>query len=905
MNYQTSQSKGDRFMKGWQTLFSKSQQTGKKPFPKDRFFSPEELEFLDTTQSELSLLEKWALQLGKWARDKSETSHFPQVKWQAGRFSTWVDNIEEIDSKNKQIERFRQLKADGYVLPSAYESMIEDKLGKDLVGMFFKQGHGNKERICTVDAYIGGNSAGESHIAYSTFLSPSTQPELHEIPLARFQQLIQSKELVQLTPEETKSWVKGREQVEAARKDFMALQKDIGKTYPLNFGGDFPAVSHKQIFSQFLQKNITPLSWSLNAKDDMKVNFYVNDRWEKVQQLDITPLNAHQHMELLRAVKTQLESDNLNAHLEKLMSCLGNKIGDSILFIPTSPGGISTTEDHADGVLLSNSGKLSAFKRPKNVEIPLNTDDLKLIKEGLIKEGVTKIALLQSKSPEETEQLAQLTKELTMILGSKQAFNQHLSHVLSSPEPSQKEFKEASKEDHVNDQQEVALMKDYVQSMKDANNPFSGDMMLLPDDTEIKTLFQEQEMLEDDYERNVSSMDLKARNQMEVQIQKSVDHYEKKLSSLIGDYFSQEKLQQKKNAPENEEKVYMSSEDGFFEPIKGRWHTEEHLHTQAYSQYGKLIADRLSLQVTYPELPWIKSNAALPQGINGDKFDSKTSLLLSILTEKEGYEVPIYMTLDDIKRENLKVDISKEGFCLSDGKTLQTVYNIEQTNFSMEHPQKWEQLRKSCKVSASKQTSVIGMLTEKGKYPAQVIFDGRKGLVSYSAKEDAIHLAPHQLFESEDDYMRDLSIGLVRSTRKEAAKLTRYEHLVKEELLAHIGGAMIGQRCKFDVKGLDYNKYWKDLLKQDPGFTKHALTSAEHAVNIIFQYVEKANQAESPDKGIDLRTSTPIDMDVDGNGMIESQENMAADTKQGENEQAHDHKEDTMLPHASKSKCSR
>ena len=79
----------------------------------------------------------------------------------------------------------------------------------------------------------------------------------------------------------------------------------------------------------------------------------------------------------------------------------------------------------------------------------------------------------------------------------------------------------------------------------------------------------------------------------------------------------------------------MTSEDSFFEPIKGRWHTEEHLHTQAYSQYGKLIADRLSLQVTYPELPWIKSNAALPQGINGDKFDSKTSLLLSILTEKE------------------------------------------------------------------------------------------------------------------------------------------------------------------------------------------------------------------------------------------------------------------------------
>ena len=48
-----------------------------------------------------------------------------------------------------------------------------------------------------------------------------------------------------------------------------------------------------------------------------------------------------------------------------------------------------------------------------------------------------------------------------------------------------------------------------------------------------------------------------------------------------------------------------------------------------------------------------------------------------------------------------------------------------------------------------------------------------------------------------------------------------------------------------------------------------------------------------------------LQIQVDGNGIIESQENMAADTKQGENEQAHDHKEDTMLPHTSKSKCSR
>lgn len=92
-------------------------------------------------------------------------------------------------------------------------------------------------------------------------------------------------------------------------------------------------------------------------------------------------------------------------------------------------------------------------------------------------------------------------------------------------------------------------------------------MMLLPDETEIKTLFQEQEMLEDDYERNVSSMDLKARNQMEVQIQKSVDHYEKSyLPWLV--IISHRRSFNRRKCSREWRKVYMSSEDGFSSPLK-------------------------------------------------------------------------------------------------------------------------------------------------------------------------------------------------------------------------------------------------------------------------------------------------------------------------------------------------
>ena len=76
--------------------------------------------------------------------------------------------------------------------------------------------------------------------------------------------------------------------------------------------------------------------------------------------------------------------------------------------------------------------------------------------------------------------------------------------------------------------------------------------------------------------------------------------------------------------------------------------------------------------------------------------------------------------------------------------------------------------------------------------------------------------------------------------------------------------------------------------------------SRQHSASIIFQYAEKACQAKTADRSIDLRTTTPIDMDVDGNGIVESQENMAADSKQGENERSQP--EETIPLHGGKLK---
>ena len=901
MNDQINKGIGHRLKKGWNSLFKNSLNEALKPFPKDHFFTREEIEFLNCSKGELTLLEKWALQLSNWAKDKAECAPtLPAVKWQNGQLTTWIGDNEVMESNSQQVERLKQLKTAGYQLPALYESMIAEKHGLDLVGTYFKDQSGKNECIIQVERFIKGDETQKPSIAYSQFCSPTSAPILHTLPLQAFQDLIQSHDIVNLQPSELKKWLEIRERVNTAHEDFLGLVEIIHQSYPLITAGILPDKETSSLYLKQTEKDFLPMSWSMSSSDSLIVSGYVDDRRDNLQNICITQQNAHEYVTLIRLVEQQVEKDCLNAHLEKLMNTMGNRIGDSILYIPATSDGIPTTKGHVDGILLSNTGKLSAFRNPGHKEVSLSEDDLQFIKKGLIEEGVNQIVGVKRNQMTVTRQVNQLTKELPLILGGMELFNQHLDKAQEVQVSPQKEAEVKAIKVHSNSDEEVFLMRDYVLSLQDPLCPLSGNKELLPPDSDVKQILNQQEKLEEEYDEYVTTMDLEAQNQMEEKIQEASCRYEEKLASLVNDYLFQNLDSKQEPSNIENDKIYQSPEEAFFEPIKGRWHTEENLQKQAFSQYGALMADRLSLQVTYPKLPWLKSMSSLPGTLGGAAFDSKLSILLAIYTEKEGYEVPVFLSEEELKGEHLKVDISREAFLLADESRCRRMYNIEQTNFAERYPERWEEIKSRYQTSKGDSSSQLRTLTIKGHYPTLIVFDGKKNMVSYSEKENVIHMAPSNHFDSEDDYLRDLSIGLVRSTRKEACKLHKYEHLVKEDLLAHIGCAMIGQQYHFDVRSLGYCKYWKSLLTQDPAFTKSALSQAEHSASIIFQYAEKACQAKTADRSIDLRTTTPIDMDVDGNGIVESQENMAADSKQGENERSQP--EETIPLHGGKLK---
>ena len=873
MNNSNSKSLGERLMEGWQTLFGKPDTQCLKPFPKDHFFSSEEIEFLKNFQGELSTLEKWAVQLSNWVSQNSTNKDLhPAVKWQMGRLSTWMEGKEEMDSKTKQVERLQILKLEGYEIPARYESLIEDKEGTDLVGLLFHQ-LGKESQTLAVDVFYRDDNKTPT-IGYSLFSSPSSQPELHEVALKDFQGMISSKDMIRFSPTEAASWNTQREEVRNASTIFQQLLRDIKHTYPPMFSGIFSGAMQEKLPSRSLGKDIIPVSWSLASDKEIWVNAYAADSHEK-KQLKISAATAHEHLPLIEAVKNLVEKDNLDAHLERLTTILGSKIGDSILLVPKNPSGIQITHDQVHGIIISSRGNLSAYKNPGHEEVEITLDDKKLIKEGLIDECLHHI---KDEGVLSSSKVNELTKQLSLILGGEEVLilrlgNMNVNHV-------SKEESEPKDEVDI-----LALSPEEEANMTPSPSPALNMPEPSAASSEVNKLFEEQENLLDNYLFSFDAMSSEDREQMEKQIEVQMAIKEEQEIASVP---------QPNYLKDGVEKSLIPTHGLLFQELEGRWHTPEIKLKEAYSLYGQLISERLSLQATYPNLPWVKSGLSMPAAMSGSNYDDKTSLLLALVTEKEGYEVPIYMTENEVIQAGLQIDMNKESFPIIVGNTVQQVYNIEQTNFPETNPKKWEDLKQIYQQRVRMNLSPITALTDEGKYPAKIVFDGKKGLVSYSSREDIIHLSPQSEFEQKDDYLRDLSIGLMRSTRKEESKHTKYMNLVKEDLLAHIGGAMIGQKYQFEVRSLGYNKYWKDLLKRNPTFTQKVLMAAEHSACIIYQYAEKAKVSDNYGASIDLRTTTPIEGDVDGNGIVESQENLAADTKQGVQEGA---KENDSLPH--------
>lgn len=294
-------------------------------------------------------------------------------------------------------------------------------------------------------------------------------------------------------------------------------------------------------------------------------------------------------------------------------------------------------------------------------------------------------------------------------------------------------------------------------------------------------------------------------------------------------------------------------------PSTGRWHTADNEQREACEGYAELISKAIKCN-----LVWNDDSIGKAYNLNGQPFDIGDSYILSLHCNKNGYNTPIFATEQEVRQLNIGVWEKTMPFSLIKNGEVKKLYNIEDLS---SFPQRFEIIkqiedRETMKKAKANALSVFS--TE--KYPE----------LDMTIKKDV------QLDYNE---RRDLAKNLLDYSRGKMPD--SYEAKSKETLVRSIAMGMLGNLYEFQYsEKVPGSNSLIARLERDPAFSKEILDKASASVAKVSTFIEENVRSFGEDKKLDLRSLTPIDMDVDGNGIVESQENLAADKKQGEDEPA-------------------
>ena len=891
-----------RFLQGWGQLFGGSKNAPQpKPFPGDRFFYPEELAYLSKTGEPLSQIEKWAVEAGRKAYIESFGSTarpgFNHVQWQGGIMSSYVKGLPAADNETEQVAKLKELKAQNYILPDNQLDIIRKYEARDILDRYFKTNNGD---IYHVEGLETGNKE-EPTFSLIKYSPDDFSGKKESIGFEKFKSDIQT----------VYHPLSSRE--EAAFKDRLAdalkakIQYDmIGRTVfesPIAITeGKIPIEQQK---AYGLENGIfIPKLWEI-LYGGTKIVVKGQSDTNEDKALTIDYMNACNYKALLDVVYDGVYRQRDSKLSTALVETLGNKLpnGETFYKAPRSSALFHTDKGvDIDSILVDKQGELFALSSNHHVELSQN--DLLKMKNSLVINGI-----IEQK---------ELEKDLI-----------------------------------------VPLMKDYVESLTIADDIHSGDIDKLPANTRIKSLCRQEWQLEqayNQYANHPADEDFANHYKAEwnaasliytLELKRLVDAYrinpgkvdlEKKarfdrLHKLL--HFTPKPLRMEQNhsldasnkvtkeeqrpangeqvkskkevethiqatetpAADAERKVNIEDAEVSDSNEYGRWHTPDIKQREVYLRYGKLLAEKLALQQTYEKLPFTNNRRSLPTSLDKKEYQGIHAFVLALNTEKNGFFMPIYLTEEDLKSKKLLVKKDASSFPLIEKRGIVNVYNIEQTNYAFRYPQEYASLKNELlsEEQENKKENRLPRLLQPDRWSSAIVKDGKPNLASYNSKENVIHIGRQDQYDKEDDFYRDLAEGLIRSTRQKEARNTKYNALVKEELISLVGANMLGQENRFNVSVPQQSAIWKKRLCNDPDYARDVLVSA----SVSQVLVESRISGIKPQLGndIDMRSATPINIDSDGNGIVDSQENLVADQKQGSNENQEQQAEDSVSHH--------
>jgi antirestriction protein ArdC len=346
---------------------------------------------------------------------------------------------------------------------------------------------------------------------------------------------------------------------------------------------------------------------------------------------------------------------------------------------------------------------------------------------------------------------------------------------------------------------------------------------------------------------------------------------------------------------------------------------------KALERFAEMMIQKIMEVANDWQKPWFTSRSkGLPQNYSGRIYNRLNLLMLYMQCEKNNYTVPVFMTFNQAKENDVMIHKGEKSFpviywthlvkgitpeterinityeqykLLSDEEKTKyrvtsylknhNVFNIEQTTFPEKYPEKWTLLKRKFAVLEIEddkgmfiQPELDRMLEEQSWVcPIKLI----AGDQAYHTRglNDVIVVPPKAQFKDGESFYSTLLHEMAHSTG-EIHRLNRgkggvfgSDKYAKEELVAELTSAIccqfLGISSHIRDENAKYLKSWLNALKEEPKYIFTILTDVNKASQMISETVlekEKSPEIEQYLHGHEKQTQnqfnkTPVIQDFE------------------------------------------
>ena len=322
---------------------------------------------------------------------------------------------------------------------------------------------------------------------------------------------------------------------------------------------------------------------------------------------------------------------------------------------------------------------------------------------------------------------------------------------------------------------------------------------------------------------------------------------------------------------------------------------------KAVERFSEMMVSRLEeMKGQQWEKGWIDGGGktqGLPQNISGRRYSGHNDFFLQLHTAMNSYAMPVYATFKQIHEAGATINKGEKAMPViywnithrdengqkvtdeqydtmtkAEQEKCKSIpimmgyycYNLDQTNFKEVKPEQYARLQEQFKAPEIKDTKGMFIspefdaMIDKQAWVCKInTIEGSGAFYSKSKDEITvplkaqfnIHEDPKEVYKDGMEYYSSLVHEMAHSTGIDS-RLSRDmegrfgdKKYAKEELVAELSAAMVGNSMGFDKRILDNNaKYvdsWIDTLKQEPKFIVSVMADVSKASGMILEHVDK------------------------------------------------------------------